>query len=278
MLGKLLKHEFKSYGFSMGIIFLAGSCMALFMKILSLIPYSDNTKNGIQMLMVFGFVLTMSLASIAVTVMIIVRFYSTTVSDQAYLTWTLPAKTSTILWSKLLAGLFWKIICVLVIAVFGIIFFTGSYWMWHEELSGFFMNGEITPGMMINELLKELSGQIGSKQIISFVIYYIGAFISSISGILLIYMCIGIGQLFGKYRVVASIGFYFLIVIVLQIVSTIGVVVLSGITVKMGDSSEVMMGKYGFTQSIGTVVFGLVSCTVLFLITNYLFDKHLNLD
>ena len=278
MLGRLLKHEFKSYGFSMGIIFLAGGLMALFMKILSMLPYNDNARDGIQMLMVFGFVLVMLLMNIAVQVMIVVRFYSTTVSDQAYLTWTLPAKTSTIIWSKLLGGLFWRLICVAVIAVMGVIFFIGSYWLWHEELTGMFLYGDITPGMMLHEAIKELAGNVSSKEIAGFVLYYISAFIWSIAGLLLIYMCIGIGQLFGKYRVVASIGFYFLIMIVVQIISTIGVAVISGISYNVSNSDSVFMGRYGFIPSIISLAVALIASVVIFVITNILFDRHLNLD
>ena len=215
MLGKLLKYEFKSYGFSMGIIFLASSLVALFMKILSMLPYKDNVSDGIQMLMVVGFVMVMFVTSIAVTVMTIVRFYSTTVSDQGYLTWTLPAKTSTILWSKLLGAILWKLICLCVIAVMCV---------------------------------------------------------------LLIYMCIGVGQLFGKYRVVASIGCYFIIMIVVQIVSTIGVAIMSGISYSFNQSPDTFDLKSGLARGIGSVVLAVLSCTVLFLITNNLFKKHLNLD
>ena len=278
MLGRLLKHEFKSYGFSMGIIYLAGGLMVLFMKILSMLPYGDNARDGIQMLMAFGFVMVAFLINIAVQVMIVIRFYSTTVSDQAYLTWTLPAKTSTILWSKLLGGLFWRLICVIVVAALAVVFFTGSYWLWHEDISQMFMNGELTPGMMINGLLSQLTDNISSREIAGFIMYFIGTFIWSVAGLLLIYMCIGIGQLFGKYRVVASIGFYFLFVIVVQVISTIGVAVLSGITFASGNTDEVMMGRYGFLPSIVSLVAALIANVILFIITNILFDKHLNLD
>ena len=278
MLGRLLKHEFKSYGFSMGIIYLAGGLMVLFMKILSMLPYGDNARDGIQMLMAFGFVMVAFLINIAVQVMIVIRFYSTTVSDQAYLTWTLPAKTSTILWSKLLGGLFWRLICVIVVAALAVVFFTGSYWLWHEDISQMFMNGELTPGMMINGLLSQLTDNISSREIAGFIMYFIGTFIWSVAGLLLIYMCIGIGQLFGKYRVVASIGFYFLFVIVVQVISTIGVAVLSSISFASGNTDEVMMGRYGFLPSIVSLVAALIANVILFIITNILFDKHLNLD
>ena len=279
MLGKLLKYEFKSYGFSMGIIFLAFSLVALFMKILSMLPYKENVSDGIQMLMVVGFVMVMFVTSIVVTVMTIVRFYSTTVSDQGYLTWTLPAKTSTILWSKLLGAILWKLICLCVIAVMCVIFFTGSYWLWHEEMSGAFFGGNgISLGMVLNEVFKDASDHITSEQITGFLVYYFSTFIWSISGILLIYMCIGVGQLFGKYRVVASIGCYFIIMIVVQIVSTIGVAIMSGISYSFNQSPDTFDLKYGLARGIGSVVLAVLSCTVLFLITNNLFKKHLNLD
>lgn len=278
MLGRLLKHEFKSYGFSMGIIYLAGGLMVLFMKILSMLPYNDNARDGIQMLMAFGFVMVAFLINVAVQVIIVMRFYITTASDQAYLTWTLPAKTSTIIWSKLLGGLFWKLICMAAIAVLGIIFYTGSYWLWHESISGMFINGELTPGMMINGILSQLTDSVSSKDIAGFIMYYIGTFVWSIAGLLLMYMCIGLGQLFGKYRVVATIGFYFLFVIVVQVISTIGVAVLSNISFRTGNSDEVLMGRYGFLPSIVSLVAALIANVILFVITNILFDKHLNID
>lgn len=278
MLGRLLKHEFISYRLSMGIIFLAGALLTAFMKILSMLPYNDNAKDPIQILMVVGFVMIMFVISIAVQVMIVIRFYSTTASDQAYLTWTLPAKTSTIIWSKLLAGIFWRLICVALLALLVVIFFSGKYWLWHEELQGLFFYGELTPGMMINEMMKNLTDNLSSRDVAGFIIYYIGVFIWSIAGILLIYMCIGIGQLFGKYRVLASIGFYFLIMIIVQIVSTIAVAFSSVLSVKNADVDSLSMSKYGFYQSITSVILAVVVSAVVFAITNYLFDKHLNLD
>ena len=278
MLGRLLKHEFKSYGFPMGIIYLAGGLMVLFMKILSMLPYNDNARDGIQMLMAFGFVMVAFLINVAVQVIIVMRFYITTASDQAYLTWTLPAKTSTIIWSKLLAAVFWRLICAAAIAVLGVIFYTGSYWLWHDSISDMFLSGQLTPGMIMNEMLRQFTDNMSSKDIAGIVIYYIGSLIWSIAGLLLMYMCIGLGQLFGKYRVVATIGFFFLIMIIVQIISTIGVAALSTISFRAGNSQEVLMGRYGFLPSIVSLMAALIANIILFVITNILFDKHLNLD
>ncbi len=278
MLGRLFKHEFKSYGLAMGIIFLAGGLMTIFMKILSMLPYGDNAKDGIQMLMVVGFILVVILMSVAVNVMIVVRFYSTTVCDQAYLTWTLPAKTSTVLMSKLFGGLLWRLILIAAVAILGVIFFSGSYWLWHEEFSGMFFYDELTPGMIINELLKQFSGSVTSKDIASFVIYYVGVLIWSVAGILLIYMCIGIGQLFGKFRVVASIGFYFLTIIVIQVISTIGVSLLPMVYNDSNGMNSSFGGRYDFLPGVINLVAAIVVSVAVFAITNNLFDKHLNLD
>ena len=279
MLGKLLKHEMKAYLLPMGIIFLAGTLMILFLKILSLIPYKNNVRDFIQIGLVFGFAIMAFLISTAVTVIVVVRFYSTTVSDQAYLTWTLPAKTSTILWSKIIGGLLWRIITVLVIIALGVLFFVGSYWMWHEDISGaLFGGGDISIGMVLNETIKQLGKEINSKELAGLMLYYLSTFVWSIASILLIFMCIAIGQLFGKYRVLASIGCYFIIMIIVQIISTVGMVVISGISAKINSSDNMLAGKFGFTQGIISMTAALITCAVLFVVTNILFEKHLNLD
>jgi hypothetical protein len=98
---------------------------------------------------------------------------------------------------------------------------------------------------------------------------------------LLIYFCIAIGQLFGKWRIVASIGFYFLIMIFMEIFVIFGIAAFAvgGISVAGSGFFERMsgMGMLSLVLTIMIVV-GLILSAIFFLLTNMIFSKHLNLD
>lgn len=140
MLGKLIKNELKSYRFSFGIVFLAGLVFTIFMKIICMLPYREGVKEIIQSLGFYAYYYLIMLINVAAQVLVIIRFYSTMVGDRGYLTWTLPAKSSTILWAKIIGGGLWEILAAVVTYVYLAIFFAGNYWVngFMEEMKWMF--------------------------------------------------------------------------------------------------------------------------------------------
>ena len=113
MLGKLLRHEFKSFGrrlfplLPILVAFAGISC--LLRELASLFVDSSSTiLIPIFVILVILSVVTAAvslIAPLAVPVFLLVqRYWRTMTSSEAYLTFTLPVKTSTHLWARLLSS------------------------------------------------------------------------------------------------------------------------------------------------------------------------------
>jgi hypothetical protein len=280
MLGKLVKDEFKSYRMPFGIMFLGGILFTLFMKVVCMLPYKNDVKETIQLIGFNGYYYVIMLIGFVAMVLTIVRFYQTTVGDRGYLTWTLPVKSSTIIWSKLIGGMIWRLIASVGIAVFLLIFLAGKYWViWDDFAMELTLNE--TDYVTLTSILKQLMSLFHPAYLIPVILVVIMALVFMVVSQLLIYFCIAIGQLFGKWRIVASIGFYFLIMIFMEVLVIFGIAALAvgGVSVANLGIFEKMsgIGMISFALTFGIVI-GLILSAAFFLLTNMIFSKHLNLE
>lgn len=270
MLGKLLKHELKSYRLQVGITFLVAVVITIFMKIISMLPMQDpDGKIFLQMFAYMGYTYLVALVGFALQIFVIVRFYNTMLSDRAYLTFTLPVKTSTHIWSKLIAGVIWQTIASVFVMLCRAFFGAGSYWTPEvEEIKNIF-------GEVMNQL-----PDFKAKYIVPIVLGAILFVVWNFLPVLIVYMCMAIGQLFGKWRIFASIASFIIIVIalyVLLIVSAMGLI--------MADpniSFDPLINASEYAILNGVIIFMLIislaGAAICFAVTNRLFDKHLNLE
>lgn len=280
MLGKLLKDEFKSYYMPLGITFLAGIIFTIFMKIICMLPYQAEVKEVVQGLSFYLYYFVIMMIGVAAMVFVIIRFYSTTVGDRGYLTWTLPVKTSTQIWAKLIGGMLWKIIASIGILLLFFIFLVGKYWViWDAfEMDVTLNEADI---YVLSEGIKELLGMFKPEYLIPMFLVLITILIYQIMPQLLIYFCIAIGQLFGKWRIVASVGCYFIIMIVMEILMIAGVAIMT-----VGGVSAASVGFFENMSVVGIINFvlgimivvGMILSVVFFMLTNMIFKKHLNLE
>lgn len=275
MLGKLIKDELKSYRFPFGIIFLTGVIFTIFMKIICMLPYQQGAKEIIQIFGAYGYYFIIMLMGVAAQVLVIIRFYSTMVGDRGYLTWTLPASSSTHIWAKLIGGMLWRILTSIVVIVLLVIFFVGDYWAW---LEGFTVESSVdsaTFGEFIEAVLKVFK----PEYLIPVILGLFAAIVWSVFSQLLLYMCISIGQLFGKWRIPASIGCYFVIMICMEIISVIGTVMLSMSSLFTPDINFELSGVMIFSVILAVIfLIGLGLDAIMFAVTNHIFKKHLNLE
>lgn len=269
MLGKLVKNEIKSYTFPFGIMFLAGFIFTIFMKVICMLPYQEGIREMVQLFGFYGYYYLIMVIGFAAQVLIVIRFYSTMVGDRGYLTWTLPASSSTHIWVKLIGGVIWKIISTAVIILLVGIFIVGDYWT---------MMGDIKIEL---EGFLELFENFKPEYIIPIVLAVVAGFIWSVVPQILFYLCISIGQLFGKWRIPASIGCYFVIVIALQVVFVIGIVILSIFGVSVVDFNLFANANAILVISMIIIIFALIGVglsAIMFAVTNSIFKKHLNLE
>lgn len=275
MLGKLLKDEMKSYRFPMGIVFLAGLVFTIFMKIMCMLPYDSSIKEGIQILVAYGYYYIILLIVTAAQVLVIIRFYTTMVSDRGYLTWTLPIKSSTHIWAKLISGSIWRLIAMIVTGMLLFVFYIGNYW----DIDFMYVMHDIKLAM--SELVSGFKWEY-----IPAIFFTIAAVILwSVTSVLMLYMCIAIGQLFGKWRLLASIGTYFVIMMIIYALMMAGVVFLSIGILPFVEWLDAIIGDVKLNATL--VLTGVIAIfaavgggldALFFGITNNIFKKHLNLE
>lgn len=162
--------------------------------------------------------------SIALTQLLIYyRFYKNFFTDEGYLTFTLPVSRRDLLLSKTLNALIWEVAHVLLLAVCLFIFLLVSPPVGD---SGRLLNTDIVVAMLdgVAQAWNAIGGWL-IVYIIEGIVILLGMFVFSSS---LIHFCITIGSVVAKkYKLLAAIGIYYLVNMllstVLQIVGLFGI-------------------------------------------------------
>lgn len=200
MFWNLVRYEFKNV--NKWYLALYGAVLALSALIgiqASSLKSIDTPDQQLIMLvflaLVFGgLIITLSISTL---ILIIRRFKGSVYDRQGYLTLTLPVSEHQIILSKLLGAFIWSLISSAV-------FF----------LSIYIIFATIDPNMVDSYFFDYLF----VHYIENFWLTLISFFISTVAGILCIYLSISIGQLFNEYRTALAVLAYIVIHIVLGFV------------------------------------------------------------
>ena len=269
MVRKLFKHEIFYYLRSLlpvyivlGGIALAGRLIACFEA--DTVSYSILRGSSIVAL-VIAIVATLCLTY----VFIITRYYKNMFTGEGYLTLTLPVTATNHLFVKIVtavliymaSGLF----CVLSVCLFA-------------------------AGKWLNEILQGAAKiwNYGVEMVGSHLVFYVLEWIPIIlivitSEILLIYMCISLGQLFNKNRILAAVGVYFVLYIIGQIISTIISIIFSVSTMTRIDKWFEIIASwkaetvFHVVSGVAFVWFLLIGC-IYFGVSQFVLTKKLNLE
>lgn len=267
MLGKLIKSEFKATARMFLPIYALVAVLTPLLALLTvLFGFRENSALSlITGLSMMGYVMLLIGAGVASFVLIITRFYQTMAKEHAYMTFMLPVKTSSLIFSKLLTAFIWQVISVIIIVI-SIAGFTMAHGLWgFDDLTKLF------------DLIKQLfnfAGEYQSKFLLTLGLWVGLMIVGTISGILQIYTSIALGQCVQKHRVLASFGFYFAIYLVMQIISSIAI--MPYMFKVSATGMEVINYQVGIF-SISLAVSALFSI-IFFVLTNMMFKKHLNLE
>lgn len=273
MLGKLLKHEIKATGRTFLPLYGALLILTIFTKLVMAIGapdfFSDNVTTGPVAEIILGiaftlyFVLVVALC-VMTLVVIIQRFYKNLFTDEGYLMFTLPVKTWEMVFSKLVVGLMWCVVCGLMLVISAFIISLGSFSMLEvtQAISVGYADFHAQFGISFNVILFEL------------MLFFLAGGISSI---LMIYASIAIGQLFNQHRIIAAFGAYIVITIILQIIASVllAVGVVSNIEVMLEGIDAVNAVQWFIN---GTTIFNVILCVLFYFCTQYIMQKHLNLE
>lgn len=258
MLKKLIKHEFKAtYRFYLPIYIGLAVLIALACGFLNIVEIFDVNELFLSITLPLGAVvglLAIIFALISPYIFICLRFYRSTATREGYLTFTLPASTNQILFSKFLVSFLWAILTfgVTTLAIFVLL------------AVGFDPDMTFTA---IRQLFH--SSDFNFTTILSFVVGYANS-------ILAIYTAISLGQFVRDHRVIASIAFYAATYTVQQIVS---LVVLIPVMIGSGalTSAETLTYSDLGIMSIVSIIISLVFCGIFYFISERILDRKLNL-
>lgn len=201
MLKKLIKHEFKDtmrlFIPMFGFIVVLTPIFSLMMSLGSQ-PYDENTANALSLVFgsgIIGYCLLLFGLLIVTQVLIAIRFYKTMTSQEAYLTFTLPAKTGQLLLAKWLVSFVWYILaCGIALISMLIVVLIATPITLSEIIHGI--------GFVLQTInLSDFSALVllGIFMLIS---------LSFSFSILMMYLSIMIGQLVQTHRIALSIGAY----------------------------------------------------------------------
>ncbi len=213
MLGKLFKHEFKDTAkilLPLNLALIGVTIIGMIILGLKVFDFEGVAMGFLAASMVFFYVLAIIALFIVTYIYLMIRFYRTMYSDEGYLTHTLPVSTFSVFNVKLLVSVFWAFL-TMILAVISVIALFCTVLQSAGELTSSEWNYVLYELEMFFD--KSVPALIGKC-----LLYML---VSCLSGLLMIYCSISIGQLFNKYKVAASIVTYIIIYIVLQIVNLI---------------------------------------------------------
>ena len=289
MLSKLFKYDFKALSRILwpAMAAVAGaSLIASICFIFSSRTVNNANATGLAQFLAAMLAVLMVLAIIAacfiVFFIICAHFYRNLMTDEGYLTFTLPVKTSEILWSKLLSAMTWTLISIVVIGLC-VLMFVGLSCAGNGN--GRELITDIYNGLhQIFDMFRSKSGLLVFEMII------MGLAAMAFS-ILHIYLALVIGGVVSqKHKVLAGIGFYFVISIVVSVITAIAQYFLGGNLVRGINGMGVILNAQEGAQALNTLVsaaqpyywfsftFTLAMDVCCFLLSKYFLEKKLNLE
>ena len=270
MLGKLIKHEFKA---TYRVFLLFYAVLVVFTFIGKLVVTNGMTPiEALNGIMIAIYVLYIVALVVATFLYLIFRYYKNLFSDEGYLMFTLPVKPWMLFFTKIITSLVWNIsTAILTIGSIAILVIKPE------------MMNEMK--IMLRIASNYLKTEIGISMSLVVSIIIIGALISFIHGMMMIYTSINIGQLAGKHRVMGSVAAYIVIYSIQQVISVVYMFAgqalggMNFITLEGSAAAEVEMTVEIFKSALSySYILSIVLIIVFFIISNYILNKKLNLE
>ena len=218
MFAKLLKHEFRSTWKTLGIFSIAALCLSIpgsfFLRVINHFSSQPDASpavllatGSLSMLLVFVFLaLVVYVAGTEIT--LLARFYKSRFTDEGYLTFTLPVRSSSIFLSSYVNMLLWTgiasviaILSALIILLFG----TATEGLINTEVFKFIE--------MIVDSFTDLSSLLDDPLYLPLIPVQI--LVSFLYAPLMCMVCLTLGAVWAKkHKILASFGVYYLISII----------------------------------------------------------------
>lgn len=266
MFGKLMKYELKAtykwYLIISGVLAILSIFAGLLASsvITGAATYTADTTYtivGIIVLVIFAGYIGLTLTNY---IIIIRRFYNNIFGREGYLTWTLPTGSHTVLLVKVTSALIWSIFCFISL-ILSLLIFLGVIGLAQQQ--------------NIFDVLGPVFEHIGSSLIWQSLLFQV---LATISGILMLYCAISLGQLFINNRIVMAFVFGFILWVVLSIIGrlfpSISISELSRTATMSSDTlSDVLVVNF-----IPAYIYELVKIIAMYFTVHYVTKFKLNLQ
>ena len=269
MVKKLWKHEYLAWLRVLPLIYGITLAVATLLRIVLIFENDSLYYRIVFGSAVFVFVVALMVTLASATVFGIQRFYKNLFTGEGYLTHTLPVTPANHLWVKVLTAVSFDILSVLVCLLAGAIATAGEVFSEICKAAAYLVRQ--IPGDYIGH-----AAGWTAEVIVMFVVAMFGSH-------MLFYLCICLGQLFRKNRVLAAVGVYFGFYAVSQVVSTVLTVVFAIMGeqgVWDGILEQIAKNPITFVHLLlcGTVVLTVLLNLVYFWICHWVIHKKLNLE
>ena len=264
MLRKLIKYDLKSTRI-VGLSFLVAIGLALFWSLV--IPSMANPTpwiSTISTFMTIPTVVVLVFLVIGPTIMISIRFYRHVISDEAYLTFTLPVPRYYHILSKMIASAIWTFTSYIVLFVC-LIMFAFGYISYLDIVT-------VPQDTVVSTWDPRYTPLI--------IEYIILGIVTLFTSPLIVFASLSFGQVITKkHKILGAIAAYFIINMVSNAASSI----FSAIFYIGVDMSSLLLDEslniQIMTKTIGMfAIFHIITSVALYFFTNYCLTKKLNLE
>lgn len=226
MLRKLLKHEWKSVSkvllpVNLGIILITViGCIVLNTNI-----FATKESFPIALFMLIFYLLSLITFASITLIFVYVRFYKNLFTTEGYLMHTLPVAPIQLFHSKLIVGFSWSIFnCLLTLFSTAALGFSAIVRVAKDEnidnVYRFFLGDSISNNHNQTFSFAEMFGYPPATFVILLLLLLLtGCLVSILMG----YLSILLGQLMEKFKLAASIGFYIVIYLIIQMVTSVAI-------------------------------------------------------
>lgn len=275
MLKKLVKQEWKSFSPAPTITMIILTVVTLILMATFMTSFWDESNIFVELfasLTILTYIFCLAALSFCVTICTAVRFYKNLFTDEGYLMFTLPVKTSDLLLSKMLVAVLWKLISIVftMLSIFGIATVGISY-LSDMSIVHFFQE--------FFDLFKDALSEMRETLMIPIPLFFLWLLLigvcSLVFSILFIYTCICLGQFWSRHKIGGAILAYFGLRFVFRLFRQIFAIPLSNFSYY--DIEDFSAGTWLLIMFVTLLLMGGL-CVAMYCICNYIMSKKLNLD
>lgn len=258
MLRKLIKYEFKCTGRFLVPMFAGIMVFALVSRVILSIKALGSAMDIISTLLNMTFFLIASVFVVAAFIVQIMQFYKSMVTDEAYTTFSLPVDVRSLVQAKLIVALIGNLLTLLVVCLSGVILLSSN------------VNASGTAGGLKEEF-QLLAQQLGVSPVLVVLFLIVMVILTLSLYNLFIETSIAMGQSFPNNK----IGFMFVSGIFLYMAAM--VIIIVGMLI-IGCFAE--MESVAYYKLFSGFLFGffVIANVLMYVVTNRIFKKNLNLE